>query len=114
MNINPEVIYKRLDEVGQQWVKAQAEADLLEENKKIELAILTHAELDSGVKSISQAEINAKCRQEYRTAIEQAAIAREKANAAKVKYASAQAWFEALRSQAATLRQELKTNEHRT
>lgn len=112
MNINPEVIYKRLDEVGQEWVKAQAKADLLDEYKKIELAQLTDNEMDKGAKSIAQAEMKARSTSIYRECVSRAVRAREEANAAKVKYASAQAWFEALRSQAATLRQEMKLAEH--
>lgn len=108
MNINPELIYKRLDEVGQEWVKAQAKADLLTEATKPELATLTMEFIEQGCKSMAEAETRARATEAYKAHVKAMVDAKEKANECKVRYAAAQAWFEALRSQAATLRQEMK------
>lgn len=108
MNINPELIYKRLNEVGQEWVKAQARAELYAEAIKPELSTLVIRFIEDGCKSMTEAEARARASQEYKDLVKKMVQAKEHANECRVKYDSAKSWFEALRSEAATLRQEMK------
>jgi len=112
MNINPEEIYNRLDSVGQEWVAANAKAELLSEAQKSELSTLSLEYLENA-KSMTEAETRARADQRYKNFIIGMVKAKEEANECKVRYEAAKAWFEALRSQHATLRQEMKTMPHR-
>lgn len=109
INIDPKEVYTRLETVGHRWASANAKAELLEESAKSELSSIAIGFLDKGSsKSMSEAETRARASAEYREHIRNMVSARKEANDAKVSYNAAQAWFEGLRTQAATLRSEMR------
>ena len=114
MNINPEEIYNRLESVGIEWSGANAKAELLHECQKSELSEISLGYLDNGCKSMAEAEARARATERYKVYVGEMVEAKREANDAKVRYAAAQAWFEGMRTQAATLRQEMKSLPHTT
>jgi len=108
LNIDPEKIYNKLYLAGTEWSSAHAKACLLEECQKSEFSTIVCEFLES-CKSVAEAETRARADPRTKDYIKTMVEARRDANDYKVKYAAANTWFEALRSQASTLRQELKT-----
>lgn len=109
INIDPEKIYKKLYQAGTEWSTAHTTACLLEEAQKSMLSTIVCQNLEKGAKSVSEADIRAKASQEYKDYIKGMVMARGVANDYKVRYDAAKVWWEAQRTMAATLRQELKT-----
>ena len=114
MDINPEQIYTRLESVGIEWSEANAKAELLHECQKSELSEITLGYLENGCKSMAEAESRARATERYKDYVRTMVAAKRLSNDAKVRYAAAQAWFEGMRSKAATDRQEMKTMPHTT
>ena len=112
MMIDPKEIYQRLESVGLEWSEAHAKAELYAESQKSELADIALEYLDNGSKSMAEAETRARADDRYKKFISDMVGHRKAANDAKVRYSAAQAWFEGLRTQAATLRQEMRTMPH--
>ena len=109
ININPKEVYDKMYNAGTQWNTAKQEAEFLEENKKSFRSRLICEHLDKGVKSMAEAEARALSDPEYVEYIKTMTLARRTADDYKVKYNAAGTWFEALRTQASTLRQEMKS-----
>ena len=114
MNIDPEEIYKRLEQVGLEWSEANAKSELLHECQKSELSDITLGYLGGDCKSMAEAESRARADVRYKDYLKTMVAAKRASNDAKVRYAAAQAWFEGMRTQAATLRQEMRTLPHTT
>lgn len=98
--INPYNIHEKLVKLGEEWAIANYAADLLEETKKPELARLM-SKVDG---SIAAKEAEAQANPLYREHIAKMCEARRDANIAKVKYDSAKAYVELLRTQSANER----------
>ena len=109
INIDPQEVYNRINDVGQEWVKTNAVASLLEESFKCELNTVMQENLSQGSKSMADAESKARADQRIFDHIAEMVNARREANENKVKYDAAKIWFDALRTQASTMRQELKS-----
>lgn len=115
VHIDPQEIYNRLYQAGADWADKDEAARLLEKTKDSVLAQLTQQVVaaEPGI-SMTQAKMQAEASKGYRDHIEAMCKAKGEANLARVKYDAAQAWFEGLRTKAATLRQELRTMPHQT
>lgn len=98
--INPQNIYKKLTDLGEEWAKANYAADILEEVKKPELARLMakHEGTQAAKEQMALADPL------YRAHLASMCEARREANIAKVRYDSARMWAELMRTQAATER----------
>lgn len=105
--INPDEVYERLYKAGTDWAdKDEAWRQLDGASKSIlsQIAI----KYRPGCKSMTEAETKALADTEYMAFINNVSKAKGDANRARVKYDSANAWWEAMRTQAANLRNEMK------
>lgn len=105
--IDPEKVFHKVNAAGQEWVEAQAKAQLYEDSEKSELSTITMNKLKAGATSMAQAEAMARSDPDFKDYVKTKVLARKEANEAKVRYESAKIWWEAMRTQAATLRNEL-------
>jgi hypothetical protein len=97
-------VHNRLVTAGEEWADQDAAASLLEETRKTVLA-----ELMNGLQgSIASRESEALANPVYKLHVTNMVGARKAANRAKVKYDSAKAWCELVRTQEATRRAEMK------
>lgn len=102
-DFNPEVLYKKLVEAGEDWTDKQAAAELLEETKKSVLA-----ELMSGEDGPRNArEDVALASPPYRLHLTNMVAARKEANRARVRYDSMKVLAEMRRTQESTRRAEI-------
>jgi len=102
-DFNPEEIYRRLNEAGDDWVDKQAAAEILEETKKTVLA-----ELMQGFQgSTAERERNALADAAYKLHLTQMTAARKEANRARVKYDAVRVLAEMRRTEASTRRAEM-------
>ena len=99
---NPEAIYHKLNETGDDWVDKNAAADVLEETKKSVLAELMNAL--EGPKT--EREAKALADPAYRLHITRMVEARKEANRARVRYDSMRVLAELRRTQESTRRVE--------
>jgi len=106
--IDPDEVFHRINNAGQEWVCANAKAKLLEDCEKSELSSLIQDKLKEGATSNVEAEHQARADARMRAYIAQKVEARQAADETKVKYEAAKTWWEAMRTQAATLRQTMK------
>lgn len=101
--MNPTEIYERLTLEGDRWADEHAAAELWESTLKQVWSKCVIKYRNDGC-AVSEAEHRATIDPEYIQSRSQATDARLKANKAKVRYKSAEAWFEAQRSAEATHR----------
>lgn len=106
--INPDEVFHRINNAGHEWVHKNAVATLLEESYKSELSTWALEYLSDGAKSQTEADSKARACDRAKTYIKQMCAAREAANEAKVTYEAAKTWWEATRTKAATMRQEMR------
>ena len=106
--IDPDEVFHRINNAGQDWVLANAKAKLLEDCEKSELSSLIQDKLKEGAKSNVEAEHQARADARMRAYISQKVEAKQEADQARVRYEAAKTWWEATRTQAATLRQEIR------
>lgn len=99
---DPEAIYQKLNETGDDWVDKNAAAEILEETKKTVLAELMSAL--EGPKT--EREMKALSDPSYRLHITNMVAARKEANRARVKYDSMRVLAEMRRTQESTRRAE--------
>ncbi len=104
MSFDPEVVYKKIADAGEEWADAEAAAAMLEETRKSVLARLMN---ESTVASIAGKEMMALADPEYRRFVEGMVTARKVANKARVRYDSAKVLAELRRSQESTRRAEM-------
>lgn len=107
-NIDPDEVFHRLCKMGDEWVAANAKARLLEDCEKSELSQIVQEKLEKGAKSNADAESRARADQRFIDYIHRKVEARRAADEARVKYDAAKVWWEAQRTVAATLRQEMR------
>jgi len=96
-------IHEKLVTAGEQWADMDAAASLLEETRKTVLAEL----MNRAEGSMAARESIALADAAYRLHVANMVAARKEANRAKVKYDSAKAWCELVRTQEATKRAEM-------
>lgn len=101
--MNTEEIHDRLVAAGEDWADLDAAASLLEETKKSVLAEL----MNKAEGSVAARESEALANPVYKHHVTTMVAARKDANRAKVKYDSAKAWCELVRTQEATRRAEM-------
>ena len=99
---NPEAIYHKLNDTGEEWVDKNAAAEILEETKKSLLA-----ELMNGLEGPkTEREAKALADPTYRLHLTNMVTARKEANRARVKYDSMRVLAEMRRTQESTRRAE--------
>jgi len=96
-------IHDRLVKAGEDWAELDYAASLLEETKKTVLAKL----MNEATGGVSAREVESLSDPAYEEHIRSMVKARKEANRAKVKYDSAKAWCELVRTQEATRRAEM-------
>ena len=101
---NPDELYERFRLIGEEWARANAEAERLEEQIKSIYAVLY---LHSDGKTVDERKCSAYASDAYKGHVEKMVAARELANLAKAKKDAAQVWFEASRSLESTRRMEM-------
>ena len=106
--IDPDEVFHRVNNAGHAWVGANAKAKLLEDCEKSELSQIIQEYIKNGAKSMAAAESEARADQRTIDYIIKKTLAREAADEAKVTYEAAKVWWEAQRTLAATLRQEIR------
>ena len=103
MSFDPEILYKKLVEAGEDWTDKQAAAELLEETKKTVLA-----EVMTGEQGARNArEDSALASPVYKLHITNMVTARKEANRARVRYDSMKVLAEMRRTQESTRRAEI-------
>lgn len=107
-NIDPDKVFHKLFKAGEEWANADEKARKMEKVKDSMLSEykIKYIKAENGITN-ALAETKALADPEYKAFIEGMVIARGEANRARVKYEAAKDWFEALRTQASTLRQEM-------
>ena len=101
--MNADEIHDRLVKAGEEWADQDAAASLLEETKKTVLAELMTA-LEG---SVASRESEALADPVFKLHVTHMVAARKAANRARVKYDSAKAWCELVRTQESTRRAEM-------
>jgi hypothetical protein len=103
-NGQPDELYERFRLAGEDWARANADAERYEEQRKsIYGALYLHSE----GKTVAERECAAYASEVYKTHVEKMVTARELANLAKAKLDAAKVWFEASRSLESTRRAEM-------
>lgn len=106
MKLTADNIHEQLTKLGNAWADANADAELLEEKKKI---LFSELVLRSNSGSISAKEHEAHAREEYKFHIEGMVEARRRANRAKSALGNALAWLDWKRTEAATERAAIRS-----
>lgn len=96
-------IHAKLIQAGEEWADLDAAASLLEETKKSVLAEL----MNKLTGSIAARESEALADPVYKAHVTSMVNERKKANRAKVRYDSAKAWCELVRTQESSRRAEM-------
>ena len=105
MAFNPNEIAERMRLAGEEWSDLDAAANMLEETRNSVLAELIN---QSKGGSIAAKESEALADPAYKLHITNMVNARKEANRARVKYDTARAWVELVRTSEATKRAELR------
>ena len=109
MAFQSDEVYNRLMSTGAEWKDKQRAADLLEMTKKSVLASITISFMESGVAdSRVMAETWALASEQYEAHIQKVCDAQSEALAARIKYWAAVEWVHSMRTEAVTLREEIK------
>ena len=102
-DFDPDSIFSKLVESGEEWCDKQAAAEILEENKKTVLA-----EIMAGFQgSTAERERNALADSPYKLHLKNMTAARSEANRARVRYDSMKVLAEMRRTEASTRRAEM-------
>jgi|TARA_R110000744_G_scaffold65794_1_gene134701 hypothetical protein len=104
---DPNVLMKRVEEVGNQWAEADAVCGILEDTRKTLLAKLIVQHLPEQ-KSISKAEQYAMCDEEYSQHMKELGKSRKDKNLSLVKYNTLKKWIDLIQTKEANLRAEMK------
>lgn len=105
MRFDPTEIAERMRLAGEEWSDLDAAANMLEETRKSVLAELVN---QSKGGSIAAKESEALANPDYKEHINKMVEARRNANRARVRYDTAKAWVELVRTSEATKRAEMK------
>lgn len=103
--INPNEIYQRLCDSGTKWAELNAQANQLEEMKKV---ILSRLKSEHARESNATAETKALASEEYQTHITGMVEARRQADIAKVEYESRKAYVDLVRTLESSRRAEMR------
>lgn len=103
---NPNEIAERMRLAGEEWSDLDAAANMLEETRKSVLAELMN---QSQASSMAARESDALADPAYKLHVTNMVNARKDANRARVKYDTARAWVELVRTSEATKRAEMKS-----
>lgn len=103
--LNPNEVAERMRLAGEEWSDLDAAANMLEETRKSVLAELVN---QSKAGSMSAKESEALADPAYKLHVTNMVNARKEANRARVKYDTARAWVELVRTSEATKRAEMK------
>ena len=102
-DFDPEAIFRRLNEAGDDWVDKNAAAEILEETKKTVLA-----EIMQGFQgTTAERERNALADAAYKLHLAKMTAARKEANSVRVKYDAVRVLAEMRRTEASTRRAEM-------
>lgn len=104
---DPVVISTRIAERGAEWALKQAQANLLEEQGKSLLAVITQEMTREGV-SATQANSVARADPRWGVHINGLAVAQEQAIIARTRYEAAKEYSQNMRTKQATLRAEMQ------
>ena len=104
MKFDPTEIAERMRLAGEEWSDLDAAANMLEETRKSVLAEL----MNQAEGSMAARESEALADPVYKLHITNMVTARKEANRARVKYDTAKAWVELVRTSEATKRAELR------
>jgi hypothetical protein len=105
--LDPNEIFERLVNLGDEWADAHAAAALYEETQKSMLAQLTIRASNGGSRSVAAATNDALGTDEYQKFCRNMVLARRDANKKRVRYDTAKMWAELLRSANANRRAEM-------
>jgi hypothetical protein len=103
--LNPNEIAERMRLAGEEWSDLDAAANMLEETRKSVLAELMN---QSQASSMAARESDALADPAYKLHVTNMVNARKDANRARVRYDTARAWVELVRTSEATKRAEMK------
>lgn len=103
--LDPNEIYHKLTEAGNDWADKQAAHNVLDDTKNSVLAKLM---LKSAAPSVAAREIEAKASEEYENHVRATQEAFKDALKARVKYDSMRVWVDLKRSEEASRRAEMK------
>lgn len=101
-DFDPEAIYRRLEEAGNDWADKNAAAEILEETKKTLLAEVMQGFPGSN----AERERSALADSTYKLHLKNMVMARREANRARVRYDSVRVLAEMRRTQESTRRAE--------
>lgn len=107
MEFNPLAIATHIADRGREWAETQAQANLLEEQGKSLLAVITKEMTNRGV-SATQAHSTARADERWMTHINGLAVAQEQAIIAKTRYEASKEYSQNMRTQQATRRAEMQ------
>ena len=102
---DPNVIFQRMVELGNDWADKNGAADLLEDSAK---SVLSELIIKAPGKSMTEKEHHARASDEYRDFLRAKCEARTAANKARVPYDGAKAKLEVMRTLEATRRDEAR------
>lgn len=101
MSFDPNVLYQKMIEAGNDWADKQAAATVLDDTRNTVLARLMQS---SDAPSVAAREVQAKASTEYERHIKAAQEAQAEALKAKVKYEAIKTWIDLMRTRAANER----------
>ena len=102
--INPNEIYKKLLDVGDDWADKAYASDILEETQK---SVLSECMLmETG--GVSERDMKARASERYLDHVYRMVAAKRELNKARVKYDSVKSWVEAVRTAESTKRAEMR------
>jgi hypothetical protein len=115
---DPDTLVEQVRELGEDWAKANSSASQLEETRKTLLAKLTREYMNNGLRSgaageraksvsVASAEQSALADERYEMHLDLMVQAREYSDITRVRYDMGKTRIELLRSQMATIRQEM-------
>ena len=104
---NPTDIATRIADRGREWAQMQSQANLLEEQGKSLLALITK-ELIAAGDSATQAHSTARADPRWEVHINGLVVAQEKAIIAKTRYEAAKEYSQNMRTEQATRRAEMQ------
>ncbi|KWT98340.1 MULTISPECIES: hypothetical protein [unclassified Variovorax] len=115
---DPDTLVETVRELGEDWAKANSSASSLEETRKTLLAKLTREYMNNGLRSgaageraksvsVSSAEQSALADERYEQHLDLMVQAREYSDITRVRYDMGKMRLELMRSQMATVRQEM-------
>ena len=101
---NPDELYERFRLAGEEWAKANGEAERQEEQRK---SVYSTLYLHADGKTVAEREAQAYASEVWKTHTDKMVAARELANIARAKLDAMKVWWETARSMESTRRLEM-------